>query len=75
MPQAAIDVPRTLAQAAILTIERGYAPEVRQQLADMGHTVEIPDEAIGGAQAIRICDNGLLEAGSDPRKDGCAIGY
>jgi gamma-glutamyltranspeptidase/glutathione hydrolase len=41
----------------------------------MGHRVSIPEEAIGGAQAIRIHDNGFLEAGSDPRKDGCAIGY
>lgn len=74
-PQAAIDAPRAFAQAETLTIERGYAPAVRQALADMGHKVEVPEEAIGGAQAIRMHDNGLLEGGSDARKDGCAIGY
>ncbi|WP_375174143.1 gamma-glutamyltransferase family protein [Pseudooceanicola sp.] len=74
-PQAAIDAPRSFALADQLNVERGYAPEVLQQLSDMGHRVEVPEEAIGGAQAIRIHDNGFLEAGSDPRKDGCAIGY
>jgi gamma-glutamyltranspeptidase/glutathione hydrolase len=74
-PQAAIDAPRAFAQADVLSVERGYSDEVRQALVDMGHRVEIPEEAIGGAQAIRLHDNGYLEAGSDPRKDGCAIGY
>jgi len=41
----------------------------------MGHTVVRPETAIGGAQAIMIHDSGVLEAGSDPRKDGCALGY
>ena len=26
-------------------------------------------------QAIKICENGVLEGASDPRKDGCALGY
>jgi len=48
---------------------------VRQELAEMGHDVVIPETGIGGAQAIRIHDHGVLEGGSDPRKDGCALGY
>lgn len=74
-PQAAIDAPRSFAQADVLSVEKGYSDDVRQALADMGHKVQVPDEPIGGAQAIRIHDNGWLEAGSDPRKDGCAVGY
>lgn len=40
----------------------------------MGHKVEIPATAIGGAQAIQLHDNGLLE-GERRTQDGCALGY
>jgi len=56
-------------------VERGYSPDVHAALAAMGHDVHIPDTAIGGAQMIRINDNGVFEAASDPRKDGSAVGY
>jgi gamma-glutamyltranspeptidase/glutathione hydrolase len=74
-PQAAIDAPRCFSDAGELRIERGYTDEVRQQLADMGHKIVIPEQPIGGAQAIRIHDSGVLEGASDARKDGCALGY
>ena len=41
----------------------------------MGHKIEIPEGPIGGAQAIFIGDDGILTGASDPRKDGCALGY
>ena len=73
--QAALDAPRAFAEGDIVKVERGYSDAVRAELSDLGHTVEIPDTAIGGAQVIKIHDNGTLEGASDPRKDGCAIGY
>ncbi len=73
--QAALDAPRAFSDAGTIKVERGYDPSVRQELADMGHNVTVPDTALGGAQAIRIGENGVLEGASDPRKDGCAIGY
>ncbi len=73
--QAALDAPRCFSDAGIFNVERGYSDAVRQELTDMGHTVAIPVTAIGGAQAIRIRDDGILEGASDPRKDGCALGY
>ncbi len=72
--QTAMDGPRAFADGGALKVENGYAPQVRQALADLGHTVVAPPTAIGGAQAIRIQD-GLLIGASDPRKDGCALGY
>ena len=74
-PQEAIDAPRCFAEGDVLNVERGYSDAVRQALSDKGHNVQTPATAIGGAQAILIHDSGVLEAGSDPRKDGCAIGY
>jgi gamma-glutamyltranspeptidase/glutathione hydrolase len=59
-----------------MQVERGYTNAVRQELADMGHQVSTPNTPIGGAQAILIdYENGVLEGASDPRKDGCALGY
>ncbi len=73
--QQAVDAPRAFADAGVLKIERGYPDAVLQQLTDMGHTIQVPETPLGGAQAIRICSTGVLEGASDPRKDGCALGY
>ncbi|SEW45816.1 gamma-glutamyltransferase 2. Threonine peptidase. MEROPS family T03 [Cognatiyoonia koreensis] len=74
-PQEAIDAPRAFAEGDELRVEAGYGDDVRATLADMGHKVVPPPTPIGGAQAILLHDNGVLEGGSDPRKDGCALGY
>jgi gamma-glutamyltranspeptidase/glutathione hydrolase len=73
--QTAIDAPRAFSDQGDMKVERGYSNAVRQELDDMGHNVIIPDTAIGGAQAIRIDESGVLIGASDPRKDGCALGY
>ena len=72
--QTAIDAPRSFGGLGPMGVERGYAPEVREALAQMGHDVSIPSEPWGGGQAILIGD-GVLVGASDPRKDGCALGY
>lgn len=74
-PQSSIDAPRAFSAPDGLKLERGYAPAVAEALAAKGHKVEEADEPLGGAQAIRIHDTGVLEGASDPRKDGCALGY
>jgi gamma-glutamyltranspeptidase/glutathione hydrolase len=75
-PQTAIDAPRAFSFAGEMQVERGYSDAVRQELSDMGHKVVIPDTPLGGGQAILIDEeNGILEGASDPRKDGCALGY
>jgi gamma-glutamyltranspeptidase/glutathione hydrolase len=75
-PQTALDAPRSFSDAGTMMLERGYADSVRAELAALGHAVDTPVTAIGGAQAIRIHhEDGILEGASDPRKDGCALGY
>ncbi|MGB5559121.1 MAG: gamma-glutamyltransferase family protein, partial [Paracoccaceae bacterium] len=67
--QSAIDAPRSFADGAEMKVERGYSVKVRQELADMGHTVSVPDGPLGGAQAILIDhETGTLHGASDPRK-------
>lgn len=74
--QSALDAPRSFAHDGVLQIERGYADTVRAELAAMGHKVVTPQTPIGGAQAIWIDEkSGVLAGASDPRKDGCALGY
>jgi gamma-glutamyltranspeptidase / glutathione hydrolase len=73
-PQTAIDTPRAFSGVDGMEVERGYSDQVRADLAAMGHQVIIPDTPIGGAQAILLQDDILIGA-SDPRKDGCALGY
>ncbi|MGB5560136.1 MAG: gamma-glutamyltransferase, partial [Paracoccaceae bacterium] len=74
--QSAIDAPRSFADGAEMKVESGYSVKVRRELADMGHTVSVPDGPLGGAQAILIDhETGTLHGASDPRKDGAAIGY
>ena len=74
-PQSAIDAPRSFDDGQVMTVERGYSDAVRAELAEMGHNVVVPDGPIGGAQAISMRDDGILEGASDPRKDGIALGY
>lgn len=74
--QPAVDAPRAMAVDGVLKVERGYPEATRKALAALGHRVVVPDEPLGGAQAIRIDHHrGILIGASDPRKDGCALGY
>jgi gamma-glutamyltranspeptidase/glutathione hydrolase len=74
--QSALDAPRSFcAPGEGMQVERGYDPQVRAELAEMGHAVTVPDTPLGGAQAILIGADGVLTGASDPRKDGCALGY
>jgi len=75
-PQQVIDAPRAFAEPGGLKIEKGYGTDVRAALEAKGHKLITPDLPIGGSQAIRIdAKTGVLEGGSDPRKDGIALGY
>jgi gamma-glutamyltranspeptidase/glutathione hydrolase len=74
--QAALDLPRLFPYAGKVQIERGIPSSVVDQLSRLGHTPELIDKPHGGGQAILIDhERGVLIGGSDPRKDGCALGY
>ena len=74
--QEALDAPRSFADGGVLKLERGYCDKVHAKLAEMGHRIEVPEGPLGGGQAIRIDHaGGVLIGASDPRKDGCALGF
>jgi gamma-glutamyltranspeptidase / glutathione hydrolase len=59
-----------------VALESGITPEVRRQLLAKGHRLVEEVGGFGGYQAIRIdLERGVLWGGSDPRKDGAAMGY
>ena len=73
-PQASLDAPRTFYFDGILDCEKGISEATRDELTRIGHTINVCDLPHGGGQVIKFNDNGTLIGGSDPRKDGCAIG-
>jgi gamma-glutamyltranspeptidase/glutathione hydrolase len=75
-PQQAIDMPRYFPFGGQVQVERGIPPSLRAALMAKGHELAEIDKPHGGGQAIVIDHkSGVLTAGSDPRKDGCALGY
>ena len=75
-PQEALDAPRAFHFEGELTLENGISQATSAALAELGHQVEVAKVPIGGGQAIYIdWQRGTLTGGSDPRKDGCALGY
>jgi gamma-glutamyltranspeptidase/glutathione hydrolase len=74
--QQALDHPRVFYQDDTVLAESGVAAAAVAELEALGHTVEPTAAPHGGGQAIWIdWDRGVLIGGSDPRKDGCALGY
>jgi len=74
--QAALDMPRVFADEAWVELEKSFPAEAIRGLLTIGHEVRLAAEPLGGGQAIFIDhDRGILSGGSDPRKDGCALGY
>jgi gamma-glutamyltranspeptidase / glutathione hydrolase len=75
-PQQAAEQPRILALNDVLQVERAVPEPIVADLARRGHEIAVQDVPLGGCQAIWIDHKrGLLIGGSEPRKDGLALGY
>jgi gamma-glutamyltranspeptidase / glutathione hydrolase len=89
-PQHALDMPRWCLACTdaglgaeepggLVLLEKGWDPAVPTELARRGHRLEPVEgfarSVFGGGQVIlRDPRSGVLMGGSDPRKDGCAVG-
>lgn len=90
-PQQALDMPRwqiavqrgslgTPEHNSLVLMEEGWSFATLSELARRGHRLAPVDGfrrgVFGGGQIIlRDPATGVLTAGSDPRKDGCAVGW
>lgn len=80
-PQTALDFPRSFwTETGLIQMEETVSADVVAGMNARGHRTHhmsgTTDKPIGGGQMIAIDhDRGLLIGGSDPRKDGCAIGF
>lgn len=74
--QQAIDAPRFRSyDGTRVALEWPVPDSIRHQLTVLGHTIEMLDPGnAGGGQAIIKLERGYV-AGSDPRKDGMAVGF
>jgi gamma-glutamyltranspeptidase/glutathione hydrolase len=74
--QEAIDMPRGLHYEGVYQLEDGVPADIVEGLRKLGHQTTRIVSPLGGGQAIWIdWEKGTLTGGSDPRKDGCALGY
>ncbi|MBE7635495.1 gamma-glutamyltransferase [Sneathiella sp. P13V-1] len=74
--QEAIEAPRAFYNAGVLEMEETISDGVKQELADMGYEITAPEMPHGGAQMIYVNqETGVLEAGTESRKDGHALAY
>ncbi|MCH8112914.1 MAG: gamma-glutamyltransferase [Proteobacteria bacterium] len=74
--QEALDCPRAFHDGEVLGIENGISDRTADELRARGHEVVRLKEPLGGGQAIWIdWEKGTLTGASEPRKDGCALGY
>jgi gamma-glutamyltranspeptidase/glutathione hydrolase len=74
--QEAGEAPRFRHSAAGLALETAISPEARFGLNQRGHRLINTIGSFGGFQGILIDPKtGVLMGGSDPRKDGAAVGF
>ena len=81
--QQALDAPRfkvDVEDTQDVLVEEDISPDVVRDLEKRGHTVRVlkgyERTELGGGQVIsRDAETGVLTAGSEPRKDGAAVGY
>ena len=73
--QESLDFPRGFYFNDQYQLESGIKQSVKERLESVGHKIIDARAPHGGGQAILIDHSkGVLIGGSDPRKDGCAIG-
>ena len=85
-PQSSCDAPRvrisvgSAGQEDVVSVERGFDRGVLEDLRRRGHALQEANDGkaewgFGKAQVLVRTKEGVLWGGSDPRADGCAMGF
>lgn len=80
-PQAALDAPRLNWQEGLtFAVEPSFGPDMYSALENLGHELLPEKEAAkrhygGGQVIVRDPESGVFVGGSEPRNDGCAVGF
>jgi gamma-glutamyltranspeptidase/glutathione hydrolase len=77
-PQASLDAPRWFwGEERWVQVEPTVDPAIVEALRQRGHEMNVDDEIdfVGRGQIIWRLPSGVYVAGSEPRADGCAVGY
>ena len=79
-PQPALNALRFMVMGDSVALEEGLERSVMADLQSRGHRVRLAQGysrvGMGGGQVIRRDpETGALSGGSEPRKDGCAVGW
>ena len=77
-PQASLDAPRWQWGSGLgVSVERAVPEHVTMGLVGRGHAVHVEHRmsSFGKGQIIQRLKNGVYVAGSEPRADGCAVGW
>jgi len=74
--QQALDAPRVFFYDGIVQVEHGFPDSFTDELAALGHKIQISGSPIGAGQAIWVDrEQDRFVGGSDFRKGGCAMGF
>ncbi len=74
--QQSFDLSRLFCMGGDVEVERSIPAEAVHGLMERGHKCSVINKPHGGGQGIWIdWEKGTLAGGSEPRKDGCAMGY
>ncbi|HET8631875.1 MAG TPA: gamma-glutamyltransferase family protein [Thermomicrobiales bacterium] len=77
-PQASLDAPRwQWLRGREVAVETAVPQHIMSGLATRGHLLDVryAGGSFGKGQIIRRLKNGAYVAGSEPRADGCAVGF
>jgi gamma-glutamyltranspeptidase/glutathione hydrolase len=69
-PQAAAALPNVVARGDVVRIEDGFDPAILEELRARGFTIEGGRGENSGIHIVRVGEDGALEGGADPRRDG-----